>query len=84
MKLYYSSITISHFFSSSCLSSLYHRGYDVLYDEQTDGIAEKRAHPLQVYGVAQIPFDPNEQPIPRDNTPWWRVIVDFYKGDEDE
>ena len=44
----------------------------------------RRANPLLIPGVADIPFDPNDHPVPRDNTPWWQVIVDFYKGDSDE
>jgi hypothetical protein len=38
---------------------------------------------LQVPGLAGIPFDPNDHPVPSDKTPWWRVIVDFYTGDSD-
>ena len=60
------------------------RGYDVLYDEQTDGLAERRAYPLILPGMAEIPFDPNDHPVPKDTTPWWQVIVDFYKGDPEE
>jgi len=59
----------------------YARGYDVMYDEQVDGPTGNRANPLIIPGLASIPFDPNEHPVPTDNQPWWQNIIDFYKGD---
>jgi hypothetical protein len=39
--------------TSSSFPPLNFRGYDKMYDEQSDGLAERRANPLQV-GVALI------------------------------
>ena len=87
-SLYFHTSVINFVFMLSNLNFLftaaYRRGYDVLYDEQTDGLAVRRANPLHLPGVANIPFDPNDHPVARDTTPWWQVIVDFYKGDSEE
>ena len=55
--------------------------YDKLYDEHVDGPAETRAHPLLIPGVAAIPFDPNDLPVPKEESRvWWKVLADFYKN----
>lgn len=54
--------------------------YNTLYDEHKDGAAINRADALMIPGVAQIPFDPNQQPVPRENKPWYKVLVDIYSS----
>jgi len=56
------------------------RTYDRLYDEHVDGPALSRAQPLLVPGVADMPFDPNEHAVPKENRPWWQVLQEFYKS----
>jgi len=53
--------------------------YNKLYDEHVDGPAINRALPLAIPGVAQVAFDPNDHPVPKENKPWWQVLIDYYR-----
>jgi len=58
--------------------------YEKLYDEQIDGPTVNRANPLLIPGVARVPFDPNEHPVPKDQRSWWNMLVDFYSDSDEE
>lgn len=63
-------------------SVLVNSEYNKLYDEHADKIVPfNRADPLHIPGVSRLPFNPDEHPVPKDNRPWWQVLVDFYKSD---
>lgn len=63
---------------------LFSRSYGRLYEENFDGIAPSRADALRIPGVASIPFDPSKHPVPTEEEPWWKLVLDFYKGAEED
>jgi hypothetical protein len=60
---------------------LVNREYGELYDEHKEGITTNRADPLWIPGLSRLPFDPNEQPVPKENRPWWQVLSAFFKNE---
>ena len=53
-----------------------------LYDAQ-DESGRVRADPLQFPGIAQVPFDPAEHPIPKSkDAPWHKVLMEFFLQDD--
>jgi len=61
-------------------AAVYSISYNKLYDEHKDGLAINRADSLHIPGVTQIPFDPNQQPVPKENKPWYKVLIDIYSS----
>lgn len=58
------------------------REFGALYDEHKDGPCEDRADPLQIPGVAQFPFDPNQHPVPTEQEDsMWKLVYDFFTKD---
>lgn len=57
------------------------REYNKLYDEHVDGVVSNRADPLHIPGVSRMPFNPDDNPVPRDVKPWWKVLIDFYRNE---
>jgi hypothetical protein len=57
-------------------------GYSSLYDFHKEGsIATNRADSLLIPGLAAVPFNPRELPVPPKEKPWWRIISDFYRNE---
>ena len=56
-------------------------GYDRLYDDNdASSKGTDRADSLHFPGFAQFPFDPNDNPVPKDNKPWYQILIDLYKN----
>ena len=54
------------------------------FDEHIEGPAVNRADGLVLPGVSQVVFHPNRHPRPSEETPWWKTLLDFYRGEDDE
>ena len=65
-------------------SLLFDAQFNRLYDEHVEGSAINRADNLILPGVSQVVFHPNRHPRAKEETPWWRTLMDFYRADDDE
>ena len=63
---------------------LFDAQFNRLYDEHVEGPAINRADNLILPGVSQVVFHPNRHPRPKEERPWWRTLMDFYRADDDE
>lgn len=54
-----------------------------MYDPHKPGYAAGRAEPMVFPGIASIPFDPNEHPLPRQRITFWQRFRNYFTGEEE-
>lgn len=59
------------------------REFNELYDEKNTGPVMNRADGMVFPGVASVPFDPTDHPIPKDYQPWWAKVAEYFTSDDD-